>query len=76
MNPCKCGYYGHPDKQCTCSAMTREKYLSKISGPMLDRMDVQIEVGSLTFGQINDDKKGESSCDIRKRVVAARERMV
>lgn len=76
MNPCKCGYYGHPDKQCTCSAMTREKYLSKISGPMLDRMDVQIEVGSLTFGQLNDDKKGESSSDIRKRVVAARERMV
>ena len=76
MNPCKCGYYGHPDKQCTCSAMTREKYLSKISGPMLDRMDVQIEVGSLTFGQLNDDKKSESSSDIRKRVVAARERMV
>ena len=76
MNPCKCGYYGHPTKQCTCSAIMREKYLSKVSGPMLDRMDVQIEVGSLTFGQLSDTSRGESSEDIRRRVVKARELMV
>ena len=76
MNPCKCGFYGHPDKKCTCSAITREKYLSKVSGPMLDRMDVQIEVGSLTFGQLSSNTPSEKSCDIRKRVVAAREMMV
>ena len=76
MNPCKCGFYGHPDKKCTCSAASREKYLSKVSGPMLDRMDVQIEVGSLTFGQLSSNTVSEKSCDIRKRVVAAREMMV
>ncbi len=76
MNPCKCGFYGHPDKKCTCSPIMREKYLSKVSGPMLDRMDVQIEVGSLTFGQLSDNSKSEQSCDIRKRVVAAREMML
>lgn len=76
MNPCKCGFYGHPDKQCTCSPVMREKYLSKVSGPMLDRMDVQIEVGSLTFGQLSDNAPSEKSSDIRKRVVAAREMMM
>ena len=76
MNPCKCGYYGHPTKPCTCSAQAREKYLSKVSGPMLDRMDVQIEVGSLSFEQLSDKQSGERSEDIRKRVVKAREIMV
>lgn len=76
MNPCKCGYFGHPTKSCTCSAAAREKYLSKVSGPLLDRMDVQIEVGSLTFGQLNDNTAGEKSEVIRKRVSLARERMV
>lgn len=76
MNPCKCGYYGHPTKKCTCSQTSRENYLSKISGPMLDRMDVQIEVGSLSFEQLQSKDTGEKSEDIRKRVVAAREIMV
>jgi len=76
MNPCKCGYYGHPTKKCTCSQASRENYLSKISGPMLDRMDVQIEVGSLSFEQLQSKDTGEKSEDIRKRVVAAREIMV
>ncbi len=75
MNPCKCGYFGHPTKSCTCSPVAREKYLSKVSGPLLDRMDVQIEVGSLTFSQLNDKTPGEKSEEIRKRVTAARERM-
>lgn len=76
MNPCKCGYFGHPTKKCTCSPASRENYLSKISGPMLDRMDVQIEVGSLTLEQLQKKSDGEKSCDIRKRVVAAREMMM
>ena len=76
MNPCKCGYFGHPTKKCTCTQLSRENYLSKISGPMLDRMDVQIEVGSLTLEQLQKKSDGERSEDIRKRVVAAREIMM
>lgn len=76
MNPCKCGYFGHPTKKCTCTQLSRENYLSKISGPMLDRMDVQIEVGSLTLEQLQKKSDGEKSEDIRRRVVAAREIMM
>ena len=76
MNPCKCGYFGHPTKKCTCTQLSRENYLSKISGPMLDRMDVQIEVSSLTLEQLQKKSDGEKSEDIRKRVVAAREIMM
>lgn len=76
MNPCKCGYFGHPTKKCTCTPVSRENYLSKISGPMLDRMDVQIEVGSLSLEQLQKKSDGERSEDIRKRVVAAREIMM
>ena len=76
MNPCKCGYYGHPTKKCTCTQLSRENYLSKISGPMLDRMDVQIEVGSLTLEQLQRKSDGERSSEIRKRVVEAREIMM
>ncbi len=76
MNPCKCGYFGHPTKKCTCSPLSRENYLSKISGPMLDRMDVQIEVGSLTLEQLQKKSDGERSDEIRRRVVAAREIMM
>lgn len=76
MNPCKCGYFGHPTKKCTCSAAARENYLAKISGPMLDRIDIQIEVGSLTFEQLSDNSKSESSDSIRRRVIAAREIML
>ena len=76
MNPCKCGYFGHPTKKCTCSQAARESYLAKISGPMLDRMDVQIEVGSLSLEQLQKKSDGERSEDIRRRVVAAREIMM
>ncbi len=76
MNPCKCGYYGHPTKKCTCTAAMRESYLSKISGPLLDRMDVQIEVGSLSLEQLQKKSDGESSKVIRERVMRAREIMV
>ena len=76
MNPCKCGYYGSADKKCTCSAAARNSYLSKISGPMLDRIDIQIEVGQLTYEIMRNNEPGESSAEIRKRVEKARERMV
>jgi magnesium chelatase family protein len=72
MNPCRCGYYGHPTKKCSCKAEDIKKYLSKISGPLLDRIDIQIEVPSVSYGEMTSDKKGESSATVRERVNAAR----
>ena len=72
MNPCRCGYYGHPTHKCTCSAMDVKNYMAKISGPLLDRIDLQIELPSLTFEELSVAKPGESSAAIRARVVAAR----
>ena len=75
MNPCRCGYYGHPTHPCSCSQTEIHKYLSKISGPLLDRMDIQIEVPSLSFSELSETgHTTESSETIRARVVAARER--
>ncbi len=73
MNPCPCGYYGHPKVQCKCSARKIETYNSKLSGPMLDRFDLHIEVAPLDFDDLTSEVREESSADIRKRVVAARE---
>ena len=75
MNPCKCGYYGSADRRCTCSEFSRSQYLSKISGPMLDRIDIQIEVGSLSYEVMKDNSAREGSDAIRARVEKARERM-
>lgn len=72
MNPCRCGYYGHPSKKCTCRADDIKKYMSRISGPLLDRIDIQIEVSSLTFDDLSTAEAGESSAVIRERVNAAR----
>ncbi len=72
MNPCPCGYYGHPTKKCVCTEYQRQHYLSKISGPLLDRIDLQIEVQPVNFNDISSKQPGESSAEIRKRVVAAR----
>lgn len=72
MNPCKCGYYGHPTHPCTCKQDDIRKYMSKISGPLLDRIDIQIEVPSLTFEELSDDRPTESSASVRERVNAAR----
>jgi len=72
MNPCKCGYYGHPTKQCTCKKTDIKKYLSKISGPLLDRIDIQIEVSSLSCSEISSETPTETSAEIRERVNRAR----
>ena len=73
MNPCPCGYYGHPDKPCVCSEYQRQHYLGKISGPLLDRIDLQIEVQPVKFEQLSSKAPGEPSAAIRQRVVVARE---
>ncbi|RYU95043.1 YifB family Mg chelatase-like AAA ATPase [Emticicia agri] len=73
MNPCPCGYYNHPEKQCTCPPGAVGKYLNKISGPLLDRIDLHVEVTPVNFDQISSTRKNESSTVIRERVVKARE---
>ena len=73
MNPCKCGYYGSTQKACTCKKTDIKKYLSKISGPLLDRIDIHVELPAVEFSQLTSTEKAESSADIRKRVVEARE---
>lgn len=72
MNPCPCGYFGHPTKKCTCPQGAPAKYLSKVSGPLLDRLDIHIEVPQVEFSRLSADEKGESSADIKKRVDRAR----
>ena len=72
MNPCPCGYYNHPDKECVCGAGVVQKYLNKISGPLLDRIDIHLEVIPVPFDKLNEEAEGEKSKDIRTRVVAAR----
>jgi len=73
MNPCRCGYFGSDVRKCTCKRGDIEKYLSKISGPLLDRIDIQIEVRPLGFGELSQEKKAEPSEKIRERVMKARE---
>ena len=73
MNPCPCGYYGSTEKECQCSKLAIEKYLNRISGPLLDRIDLQVEVPRLTSEELlNTQPTTETSEDIRKRVVKAR----
>jgi magnesium chelatase family protein len=72
MNPCPCGYYNHPTRPCVCMPGQVSKYLNKISGPLLDRIDIQIEIVPVPFEKMSDRRPSESSAEIRKRVVAAR----
>ncbi|PXY00889.1 magnesium chelatase [Marinifilum breve] len=73
MNPCPCGYYNHPEKDCLCAPGMVQKYLSKISGPLLDRIDIHIEVVPVTFDKISDTQLSEKSEVIRARVEHARQ---
>lgn len=72
MNPCPCGYYNHPEKECICGSHQVQRYLSKVSGPLLDRIDLHVEVTPVAFGELTDSRKSESSHTIRERVMLAR----
>lgn len=72
MNPCPCGYYNHPDKECTCSPQMVQRYLNKVSGPLLDRIDLHVEVTPVPFSELSSDLRTESSKVIKERVMKAR----
>jgi magnesium chelatase family protein len=76
MNPCPCGFYNHPDKECVCGPGQVQKYLNKISGPLLDRIDLHVEVTPVTFDEMTTIRRNEGSADIRKRVISAREKQI
>ena len=73
MNPCPCGYYTHPTKKCTCAPGAVSRYMSRISGPLLDRIDIHVEIMPVPFDKLAESRPGEPSADIRERVVRARE---
>ncbi len=73
MNPCPCGFYGHPTRKCTCNRAGVQKYLGRISGPLLDRIDINVEAEAVDFAELNSKEKLESSAQIRQRVQAARD---
>jgi magnesium chelatase family protein len=72
MNPCPCGYYNHPERECICGPGVVQRYLSKVSGPLLDRIDLHVEVVPVSFDEMTARRKSESSAVIRERVVKAR----
>jgi magnesium chelatase family protein len=73
MNPCPCGYFNHPTKDCVCPVPVRQRYLNKISGPLLDRIDIHIEITPVPFDDLANQPDAESSERIRQRVIKARE---
>jgi len=73
MNPCPCGYYNHPDRECVCGPGMVQKYLSRISGPLLDRIDIHIEIVPVPFEKLAEMKDSETSESVRERVIRARE---
>ncbi|HEY1032377.1 MAG TPA: YifB family Mg chelatase-like AAA ATPase [Flavipsychrobacter sp.] len=73
MNPCPCGYFNHPEKECTCSPMVVQRYLNKISGPLLDRIDLHVEVTPVSFNELSSQRTSEHSDAVRERVLKARE---
>jgi magnesium chelatase family protein len=73
MNPCPCGYYNHPEKECVCAPGVVQRYLSKVSGPLLDRIDLHVEVVPVSFDEMTATRVSETSTQIRERVVSARE---
>ena len=72
MNPCPCGYYNHPEKECVCGSGQVQRYLNKVSGPLLDRIDLHVEVTPVSFDEMTQNRKAESSEVIRERVISAR----
>lgn len=74
MNPCPCGNYGNPNADCTCSPVQVQRYMSKVSGPLLDRIDLHVEVAAVEHRELTAERESEGSTEIRERVVAARER--
>ncbi len=72
MNPCPCGYFNHPEKECICAPGVVQKYLSKISGPLLDRIDLHVEVTPVNFNELASERLSEKSMEIRARVTNAR----
>jgi len=72
MNPCPCGYYNHPEKDCVCASGAVQKYLNKISGPLLDRIDLHVEVTPVSYGELSNKRPSESSASIRERVIKTR----
>jgi len=73
MNPCRCGYFGNPNRECRCSPREVENYRNRISGPLLDRIDIHVEAPAVEFRELSSDERAEPSAAIRERVVAARE---
>ena len=73
MNPCPCGHYGNPNQECMCTPMQIQKYVGKISGPLLDRIDIHVEVPAVKYTELSSKRSGENSSAIRERVVRARE---
>jgi len=73
MNPCPCGYFGHPHRECRCNPNEIFRYRSKVSGPLLDRIDIHIEVPALNYRELSNEVRSESSANIRKRVIKARQ---
>lgn len=73
MNPCPCGYFNHPEKECVCAPGVVQKYLNRISGPLLDRIDIHIEVTPVPFNELSKERKSETSYEIRERVMHARQ---
>ncbi|MBL7941253.1 MAG: YifB family Mg chelatase-like AAA ATPase, partial [Flavobacteriales bacterium] len=72
MNPCPCGFYNHPEKDCVCGPGNVQKYLNKVSGPLLDRIDIHIEVTPVSFDELSGKRSGENSASIRERVITTR----
>jgi magnesium chelatase family protein len=72
MNPCPCGFFTDPQKECTCTPLQIQRYRSKVSGPLLDRIDIQVEVPTLRYQELANKDAGEASTEVRKRVNGAR----
>jgi magnesium chelatase family protein len=74
MNPCPCGYFNHPEKECSCTPVVVQRYLNKVSGPLLDRIDLHVEVTPVAFNELSSHKTSEQSTSVRDRVIKAREK--